>query len=64
MLKVSVETLGCKQPVPVCPSWDGEVRKPRSGELCVREFVCVRPSILKLDLQQLQIRREEASGGN
>lgn len=33
---VSVETLGCKQPAPVCPPWDEGVRKPHTGELrCV-----------------------------
>ncbi len=34
-LAVSVETLGCKQPAPVCPYWDKEVRKPHLGDLCV-----------------------------
>lgn len=31
-LTVSVETLGCKQPAPVCSSWDKKVRKPHLGD--------------------------------
>lgn len=61
-LTVSVETLGCKQPAP-CMSlvWQRGKEASLWGILCVCE---VRPSIFKMNLQQLQIRREETSACN
>lgn len=36
LLMVSVETLGCKQPAPVRPSWEGQVRSLTLGnKVCV-----------------------------